>query len=220
MPWDHHCICASLLDIRVGWLLRFAWSGKVFSGNFAAMELTTEQVIGQTRKWIREVVIACNFCPFAAREVKRESIHYHVEWDTTVEAALAAFQQECRRLDDQPGIETILLIFPQAFQDFYQYLDLVGMAEHLLKKKGYEGVYQVASFHPQYLFSGAPADDAANFTNRSIYPMLHLLREESIEMALRKYPDPDSIPASNIEFARNKGFAYMKMLRDSCLQPD
>lgn len=195
-------------------------SGKLIYDTFTAMESTTEQVIGQTRKWIKEVVIACNFCPFAAREVKRDSIHYQVEWKSSVETALSVLQQECKRLDDQPDVETILIIFPDTFQDFYQYLDLVGMAEHLLKRKGYEGTYQVASFHPQYRFSGAPADDAANFTNRSVYPMLHLLREASIEAALRKYPDPDSIPASNIEFARNKGFTYMKMLRDTCLQAD
>ncbi|WP_315817905.1 DUF1415 family protein [Paraflavitalea speifideaquila] len=75
----------------------------------------------------------------------------------------------------------------------------------------------MASFHPLYQFAGASADDAANYTNRSVYPMLHLLREESIEAALKRYPDPDSIPASNIEFTRNKGTAFMKMLRDSCL---
>jgi hypothetical protein len=181
------------------------------------MEPTTAQVIEQTRKWITDVVIACNFCPFASREVKRNSIHYQVETGTSIENALTLMLQECKRLDEHPEVETILLIFPNAFKSFEQYLDLVGKADKLLKKKGYEGTYQVASFHPDYRFAGAPADDAANFTNRSIYPMLHLLREASIEQALKRYPDPDSIPASNIDFARNKGVTYMKMLRDSCL---
>lgn len=182
------------------------------------MELTTEQVIEQTRKWITDVVIACNFCPFAAREVRRNSIHYQVERGTGIEHGLTTMLQECKRLDENPDIETILLIFPNAFQSFHQFLDLVGKASSLLKKKGYEGTYQVASFHPEYRFAGAPADDPANFTNRSAYPMLHLLREASIEQALKRYPDPDSITASNIDFARNKGITYMKMLRDSCLQ--
>lgn len=181
------------------------------------MELTTDQIIQQTRNWITEVVIACNFCPFAAREVKRNSIHYQVVTAVRPEEALAALLQECKRLDDHPDIETTLLIFPEDFLDFTQYLTLVGMAEQLLKKKKYEGTYQVASFHPEYRFAGAPDDDPANFTNRSVYPMLHLLREASIEAALKRYPDPDSIPAGNIDFARNKGYAYMKMLRDSCL---
>jgi len=184
------------------------------------MDATTDQIIAQTRKWITDVVVACNFCPFAAREVKRSSIHYQVETANSTEQCLTTFLQECKRLDEQPDIETVLIIFPQSFQAFDQYLDLVGLAEKLLKKKGYEGIYQVASFHPHYRFAGAPADDPANFTNRSVYPMLHLLREESIEAALRRYPDPDSIPAGNIHFARDKGYTYMKMLRDSCLQVD
>ncbi|WP_315817906.1 DUF1415 family protein [Paraflavitalea speifideaquila] len=99
------------------------------------MELTKEQIIEQTRKWITEVVIACNFCPFAAREVKRNSIHYQVELASNIELGLTALLQECKRLDEQPDIETILLIFPDAFQSFDQYLDLVGLGEKLLKKK-------------------------------------------------------------------------------------
>lgn len=181
------------------------------------MEPTTEEIIGHTLKWIRDVVIACNFCPFAAREVKRNSVHYEVVNATRLEDGLTALLEACRQLDREPAIETTLLIFPDSFGDFDQYLDLVGKASQLLKKKGYEGIYQVASFHPQYRFAGAPADDAANFTNRSIYPMLHLLREASIEAALKRYPDPDSITSNNIHFARDKGFTYMKMLRDSCL---
>ncbi|WP_276480154.1 DUF1415 domain-containing protein [Paraflavitalea pollutisoli] len=184
------------------------------------MELSTEQIIEQTRKWVKDVVIGCNFCPFAAREVKRNSVRYEVVTATRTDDSLSILLEACKRLDMEPDTETTLLIFPIAFADFEEYLDLVAMAEQLLKKKGYEGVYQVASFHPQYRFAGAPADDAANFTNRSVYPMLHLLREASIEAALKKYPDPDSIPADNIHFARDKGYTYMKMLRDSCLDVD
>lgn len=194
----------------------YALLPRCLSSIFAPMEHTTAQIIEQTRKWITDVVIACNFCPFAAREIKRNSIHYQVEMGAGIENGLTALLNECKRLDEQPNIETILLIFPESFTDFDQYLDLVALAEKLLKKKGYEGIYQVASFHPHYRFAGAPADDPANFTNRSVYPMLHLLREESIERALKHYPDPDSIPEKNIHFARDKGIVYMKMLRDSC----
>ncbi|ULQ57189.1 DUF1415 domain-containing protein [Flavihumibacter rivuli] len=174
--------------------------------------------IEQTKNWIREVVVGCNFCPFANREVKRNSIHYQVEESTELERCLQSFLDECKRLDDDAAVETSLLIFPNAFKDFEEYLDLVDMAEQLLEEEGYEGTYQVASFHPDYRFAGSPEEDAANFTNRSIYPMLHLLREESIEEALDHYAgDPDEIPARNIQFAREKGLAYMKLLRDSCL---
>lgn len=176
----------------------------------------SEQVISQTKKWITDVVIGCNFCPFAAREVKQNSIRYQVEQGITLQTCLQAFLQECILLDEDKTIETTLLIFPNAFQQFDKYLDLVALAEKLLKQEGYEGIYQVASFHPEYSFANAPADDAANYTNRSIYPMLHLLREESIEKAITRYADPGQIPERNIRFAREKGTAYMKLLRDAC----
>jgi uncharacterized protein len=180
------------------------------------MEIT-ELVIYQTRKWITDVVAGCNFCPFVSKEIKQNTIHYQVETAVDPVVCLRAFLQECIRLDEEKNIETSLLIFPEAFQRFDDYLDLVSRAEKILKKEGYEGIYQVASFHPLYCFANAPADDAANYTNRSVYPMLHLLREERVAQALLKYPDPAKIPERNIHFAREKGVAYMKMLRDACI---
>jgi len=175
----------------------------------------SEQIIGKTKKWIVDVVIGCNFCPFAANVVKQETIFYKVEENVKIDACLDSFLHEMKRLDNDASIETIFLIFPNAFQKFDDYLDLVSLAEDLLKRNGYEGVYQVASFHPLYLFANSDENDPANYTNRSIYPMLHLLREESIDKALENYKDPESIPARNINFAKEKGLAYMKMLRDS-----
>lgn len=177
----------------------------------------TELVISQTKKWIVDVVIGCNFCPFAAKEVRQNTIHYEVEFSDKPDECLQSFLKECRRLDDNSAIETSLLILPNAVPGFEDYIDLVSLAEKMIKKNGYEGVYQAASFHPLYRFAASTADDAANYTNRSIYPMLHLLREESIEQALKKYPDPGQIPERNILFAREKGAAYMQMLRDACL---
>ena len=179
--------------------------------------ISAEQVIAQTKKWITDVVVGCNFCPFAAKELRQDTIRYLVETGTYLNKSLQVFIKECSRLDEDASIETTLIIFPDSFQQFDDYLDLVDLAESLLKKEGYEGIYQVASFHPQYMFDGAPLNDAANYSNRSLYPMLHILREESIEKALEKYPNPEQIPERNINFAREKGVAYMKMLRDSCL---
>jgi uncharacterized protein len=176
-----------------------------------------ELIINQTKKWITDVVVGCNFCPFAAKEIKQDTIHYQVETAAEISICLATFLLECIRLDEQTHIETSLLIFPEAFKQFDEYLDLVSLAEKLLKQEGYEGIYQVASFHPLYSFANAPADDAANYTNRSVYPMLHLLREERVEQALLKYPDPEQIPERNIRFTRGKGIAYMKLLREACL---
>jgi hypothetical protein len=176
----------------------------------------TEKIVVQTKKWIAEVVIGCNFCPFAARVMKGNGIHYQVEGATELRDCLEALWQECRRLDTDEAIETTLLIFPDACPRFDDYLDLVTLAEKWLRKNGYEGVYQVASFHPLYRFAQTAADDAANYTNRSIYPMLHLLREAQISKALEHYPAPEKIPSNNIQFARTKGQLYMRMLRESC----
>jgi uncharacterized protein len=177
--------------------------------------ITAEQVIEHTKKWITDVVIGCNFCPFAAQVVKRKTVFYKVETETETVACLETFLQEVTRLEEDITIETSFLIFPNNFKTFDSYLDMVSVAEKLLKQKGYNGVYQLASFHPQYKFAGTPDNDAANYTNRSVYPMLHLLRESSIDKALVYYDDPESIPDKNIAFAREKGIVYMKMLRDA-----
>ncbi|CAN5508607.1 DUF1415 domain-containing protein [soil metagenome] len=178
---------------------------------------TEEQIITQTKKWITEVVIGCNFCPFAAREVKRNAVNYIVEVSTDIATCLHTFINECIHMDEDAATETSLIIYPNAFENFEDYLDLVSLAETLLERQEYEGVYQVASFHPKYCFEDANENDAANYTNRSVYPMLHILREESIEAALDHYAEPEEIPERNMKFAREKGVAYMKLLRDTCL---
>ncbi len=175
-----------------------------------------ENIIAQTSKWIKEVVVGCNFCPFAAKELKRGSIHYQILRRANIKSCLEALALELQRLDDNGTIETTLLILPDGFKDFYKYLELTELTEKLLADLGKEGVYQVASFHPLYLFAGTTDDDPANYTNRSPYPMLHLLREASLTAALEQFPHPERIPENNILFARKKGLEYMKVLRDSC----
>lgn len=177
----------------------------------------TQQIIDQTKKWISDVVVGCNFCPFAANVLKQQTVHYQVETSDAINICLASFLKEITRLDNEKNIETIFLIFPNSFGQLDDYLDLVLLAENLLKQNGYVGIYQLASFHPLYRFANSPENDAANYTNRSVYPMLHLLREESIDKALEHYKDPGNIPDRNIDFAREKGLTYMKMLRDACL---
>lgn len=178
------------------------------------LNLDAQQVIDSTKKWIIDVVIGCNLCPFAANVVKQQSVFYKVEASADLNTCLDSFEYEMKGLDNDLTIETSFLIFPNAFEKFDDYLNLVSLAETLIKRKGYEGIYQVASFHPLYLFANSQENDAANYTNRSIYPMLHLLREVSIDRALENYKDPESIPERNINFTREKGLAYMKMLRD------
>jgi len=175
-------------------------------------------IIAQTTQWINTVVIGCNFCPFAAKAVLRKSIRYVVLPEATMESSLEAVMEELRLLDRTEDLETTLLIFPDRFADFEEYLDLVDLAEALSEEQGYEGVYQIASFHPEYCFSDADEQDPANYTNRSPYPMLHLLREDSITKAVDHYIDPEGIPERNIAFAKGKGLDYMKLLRAACLE--
>ncbi len=179
---------------------------------------SNEEMILQTQKWVMDVVVGANFCPFAAKEVKNKTIHYHVAPEGSVKMNLTDILQEFFRLDDEPEIETTLLLFPYRYPNFLDFLKLAEQAEKMLAKNDYEGVYQIASFHPDYLFEGSLDSDPANYTNRSIYPMLHILREESIEKAIEKFADPDGIPQRNIQFAQNKGLTYMKLLREQCME--
>jgi uncharacterized protein len=176
-----------------------------------------QQIIEQTKNWIQKVVIGLNFCPFANREFKNNAIHYRIVHSAKRTDAREALLKECKRLDSNKTIATTLLIFPNAFQEFDTYLQFVSFAEKLLQQKGYEGIYQLATFHPSYQFDKSAPDDPANYTNRSIYPMLHLLREDQIRKAVQFYGNAEEIPERNIQFAREKGEVYLKMLRDSCL---
>ncbi len=178
--------------------------------------IPSEKIIEQTERWITDVVIGCNFCPFAAKVIKQQHVHYQVEENSSIATCLIGFLNELTRLDEDKSIETSFIIYPNYFQLFPDYLHFVSIAEKVLKQEVYKGIYQVASFHPLYQFEDSDINDAANFTNRSIYPMLHLLREENIEKALQHYKNPEEIPERNIEFAREKGVAYMQMLRHAC----
>ena len=161
-------------------------------------------------------MIGCNFCPFAGKAFAEKTIKYTVIQAPDTKKVFVALAQDLYRLDEDNNTETAFLILPGAFRNFAVYLDLLDKAEKLLEKENYEGVYQIAGFHPQYCFAGSSEDDPANYTNRSPYPMLQLLREESITKVLGSFPNPENIPNANIAFAKEKGLAYMKMLLDSC----
>lgn len=179
-------------------------------------KMNESTIIAQTNAWIKSVVIGCNFCPFAAKAMLRKSICYTVLPNATIESSLEALSKELQFLDIHDDFETTLIIFQNDFGIFREYLDLVELAETLNSRLGYDGVYQIASFHPDYLFEGSKDDDPANYTNRSVYPMLHILREESITIAAELYPDIETIPQRNIEYANNKGLNHMQLLRAAC----
>ena len=171
----------------------------------------------QTDNWIKKVVIGCNFCPFAARALTKKTVRYVVKQTADFKSALTALVEEFEFLNSNLNIETTFIIFAEGFSNYLQYLDMVDKGERLLVKENYEGIYQLASFHPKYLFAASNENDPANYTNRSPYPMLHILREDSITKALENFDDPDSIPKKNIYFAKTKGIEYMKMLAASCI---
>jgi len=172
--------------------------------------------IKHTKKWITDVVIACNFCPFAAKEVKRNTIRYHISELENKQEMKKEFLKEFEILDIEESIETSLIIYPTQFPNLMTFLSWIEEIEIFLEKKDYDGIYQIASFHPDYIFAGSSENDASNFTNRSPYPMLHILKEESLGIAIDSHPDTELIPEKNIKFANEKGIEYMKKLRDSC----
>jgi len=176
-----------------------------------------QRVIAQTKEWVNNVIVAHNYCPFAKREVDKGSVRYQVIHETEFNSLLESVVQECIWLDQNADTETTLIVFPSNLNDFNAFLDCLALSEDLLVSQGYEGVYQIASFHPEYCFQGADENDAANYTNRSPYPMFHLIREASVKIALENHPDPDSIPERNIEYAREQGLDKMKAELDKCI---
>lgn len=168
--------------------------------------------ISQTKQWLDEVVIGLNFCPFAKKEFVNNTIHYEVSGQGQIDKALEDFVLQCEYLAAQPDIETSLLIFTTGFRQFDRFLDVVDYANDLIIEQGYEGQFQVANFHPDYLFEGEDPGSASHYTNRSPYPTLHLIREASMEKVLDHYPNPEEIPENNIALAQEKGTKYFKQI--------
>lgn len=173
-------------------------------------------IIQQTKKWIKDVVIGLNFCPFANKEYINDTIRYQISNSKDMSEVMMQLFEECVFLDLNEETSTTLIILSEGFQDFEEYLFLVDLCEKLLRKQKYEGVYQIATFHPEYVFDGEDPLDPANFTNRSIYPMLHILREEQLEDAIENFPDTESIPEKNIDVARKLGLEKLQALRAAC----
>lgn len=178
--------------------------------------MSDQHIITATRTWLTSFVITHDICPFARHVYDNDSIRFSVIDSDKPEDCLEALIGECRHLDAEPTTETTLLIFAKACPEFDDFLDLAAIAEQLLNDQGYEGIYQLASFHPDYCFAGSGDDDPANYTNRSPYPMLHIIREVSIERALRSYPNPEHIPERNIELTRRLGLEQMRSLLAAC----
>lgn len=174
-------------------------------------------IISQTQRWVQNVIVKYNICPFARKEVERGSIRYVLSDGIDKETLLQSLINECLFLDKHSEVETTLFIMPMDFENFYDFLEFVELANELLYQEEYEGIYQLANFHPDYCFAGEPQGDPSNYTNRSPYPTLHIIRETSMELAIQHHPDVDAIPTRNIEFANKKGNAFFADLLASCM---
>ncbi len=175
-------------------------------------KVNNSAVVSQTKRWIEAVIIDLNFCPFAKKVFDQQTLFYKVVESEKTEEGLSIVIDECLRLDSNKEIETTLIIYPDMLEDFNDYLDFLELANQLLETQNYAGIYQLASFHPNYCFDGVAMEAAENYTNRSPYPMLHLIRESRLEGALETYPDPEQIPLRNIERAKKEGAGFFKQI--------
>lgn len=170
----------------------------------------SKTVIDEVRAWVEDQVVGWNLCPFARRELVNDTIRFSVSEAENEEALLMALAEEIRHLDRHSEVETTLLIHPQMLAQFEDYNEFLELADALLAELEREGVYQIASFHPQYRFDGTEPEDPENYTNRSPYPLLHLLREDSLSEAVDNHPDVQQIPIDNIALMKRMGIEKLR----------
>jgi hypothetical protein len=174
--------------------------------------------IAETRAWVERVVIGLNLCPFAKAAQIKGLVRYVLSPATDPEALLADLTAELKRLADVPAdqVETTLLIHPRALVDFAEYNDFLEVAEDTVAELELDGIIQVASFHPHYQFAGTEPNDIENATNRSPWPTLHLIREDSIDRAVEAFPNAEAIYETNIETMRRLGATGWAELQRQC----
>jgi hypothetical protein len=171
------------------------------------LPVPTDAVIAATRRWVDRAVIGLNLCPFAKAVQTKGLVHYAVSQATDSQNLLADLKTELQALhaSDPVQRDTTLLIAPLVFPDFLDFNDFLGQADRLLRKMRLEGEYQIASFHPHFVFADAQEDDVSNYTNRAPYTVLHLLREASIDRAVEAFPDASLIFEKNMQTLRALG---------------
>jgi len=201
--------CRNPRRVRVGWQKHANTRPPVMNDVLTPFDdaAMTADAVASTRRWLERAVIGLNLCPFAkAVHVKRQ-IRYAVTAAATAEELLAELRHELALLEatKPEDVETTLLIHPRAMDDFIDFHFFLREVDAAIRDLGHEGRFQVASFHPAYEFAGSAPDDVANCTNRSPHPMLHLLRETSIDRAVAAFPDAAAIYERNVETLRRLG---------------
>ena len=165
-----------------------------------------------TRDWLESVVIALNLCPFARREFVNDRVRFAISDARDEVQLLQALESELQLLFGDETIETSLLVHPHVLGEFEAYNQFLDLADGLLAQMNLDGVFQIASFHPNYQFEGTLPGDAENYTNRSPYPTLHILREASLARAIDQTPDIDQVPIRNIQTMNALGAEKLKRL--------
>ena len=174
----------------------------------------TRPEIARSRRWLERAVIGLNLCPFAKAVHVRGQVRWVLSDATTEEALLADLVHELQVLQDASAdeVETTLIVHPHVLEDFEDYNQFLDLADAAISELDLEGEIQVASFHPQYRFAGSAPDAIEDFSNRSPYPMLHLLREASIARAVAAFPDAEKIYGRNMDTLRALGHAGWQAL--------
>lgn len=177
------------------------------------MDAEAEPIVA-TRRWLERAVIGLNLCPFAKAVVAKGQVRYVLSDATTPEALLEELAYELVRLQqtEPDEVDTTLLIHPRVLTDFLDYNDFLDTADAAVEALELDGEIQVASFHPDYQFADTSYDDVGNCSNRSPYPMLHLLREASVERAVAAFPDPEVIVERNLETLEKLGIEGWRKL--------
>lgn len=184
------------------------------SSDIDGTSLPERDPVAETRRWIERAVIGLNLCPFAKAVYVKEQVRFVLSDASTPEALLEELVEELLLLRDTDAdeIDTTLIIHPDVLTDFLDYNDFLDNADAAVEALDLQGILQVASFHPDYQFAGAAADDIGHYTNCSPYPTLHLLREDSVERAVAAFPDPDVIVERNLQTLEKLGHAGWRAL--------
>ena len=189
-------------------------TNRVTDGHTGATGFDADAIEADVRRWLERAVIGLNLCPFAKAVYVKQQVRIVISDASTERALLEQLGEELALLRDTPAeaTDTTLLVHPLVLGDFLDYNDFLDDADALVEAMDLDGVLQVASFHPDYRFADTEADDPGNLTNRAPYPILHLLREDSVERAVAAYPQPDAIIERNIATMRELGVEGFRAL--------
>jgi len=177
-------------------------------------------VLNETKRWLEHFIIKLGLCPFAAKPFNEDKVGYFISKSPELDAVYKDFLMQLDAFHSRPAseVETLLFITPNALGDFEDYLDAMYSMEEAVADSGLEGVIQLASFHPNYVFDGEPEDAASNYTNRSPYPMIHFLREQSLTKAIDNFQVLDEIPSRNQQMMEDLGVTKINQRTKSVLR--